>query len=447
MSILETLRSEVEARIAALTSTDAAEDMLVLTASLDSLTEDRMNTLELVDDLPEAPTVPEGTIFYVNEINTLVFSLYDRWLGIDGRVLRLDPITAFAWGYGYRGRLGDNTVIDRSSPVTVVGGITNWKQVSAGSYHSLGITDVGIAYSWGPNNSGVLGDGTIAPRSSPVTVVGGITNWSQVSTGNLHSLGVTNAGIIYSWGRNFNGQLGDGTAISRSSPVTVIGGIANWSQVSAGGSHSLGLTDTGIAYAWGNNFGALGDGTNIQRSSPVTVVGGITNWSQVIAGNATSLGIVNGIAYAWGSNYGGRLGDETTIVRSSPVTVVGGITNWSQVSAGGYHSLGITRDGIAYAWGFNGFAGRLGDNTVIDRSSPVTVVGGITNWKQVSASAFHSLGLTDTGIAYGWGDNFDGTLGDDTTVSRSSPVMVVGGITTWTQVSAGRSHSLALKTD
>jgi alpha-tubulin suppressor-like RCC1 family protein len=365
---------------------------------------------------------------------------------------------AYAWGDNSQGRLGDGTTTSRTSPVTVIGDITNWAQVAAGSRHSVGITSAGIAYAWGNNSNGRLGDGTGTNRNSPVTVIGGITNWAQVSGGANHSLGITDTGIAYAWGGNSSyaaGALGDGTTTSRSSPVTVIGGITDWAQVSTTGFHSLGVTDTGIAYAWGNNNnGRLGDGTTVTRSSPVTVIGGITNWAQVSAGGIHSLGVTaTGIAYAWGSNqtpeflggdFTGQLGDGTTINRSSPVTVIGGITNWAQVAAGRSHSLGVTASGIAYAWGYNG-AGQLGDGTSTARSSPVTVIGGITNWTQVAGGYGHSLGVTETGIAYAWGFNSDGRLGDDTTTGRSSPVTVVGGITSWTQVSGGGSHSLGLR--
>jgi alpha-tubulin suppressor-like RCC1 family protein len=353
-----------------------------------------------------------------------------------------------AWGLNSSGQLGDGTITDRSSPVTVIGGITDWASVSGGGYHSLGITNTGIAYAWGYNGQGQLGDGTTTQRSSPVTVIGGITDWASVSAGNRHSLGVTDAGIAYAWGYNSFGRLGDDTTTNRSSPVTVIGAITDWASVSAGNSHSLGVTDSGIAYAWGRNSqGQLGDGTDAERSSPVMVIGGITNWVGVSGGGTHSLGVTaTGIAYAWGNNGNGRLGDDTTTARSSPVTVIGGITDWASVSGGGDHSLGVTDAGIAYAWGSNG-NGRLGDGTTTSRSSPVTVIGGITDWAQVAAGSAHSLGVTATGIAYAWGSNSNGRLGDGTTTNRSSPVTVIGAITDWASVSAGDRHSLAIAAD
>jgi len=349
---------------------------------------------------------------------------------------------AYAWGDALAGKLGDNSTADKSSPVTVVGGITNWSQLSAAVNHSLGVTKNGIAYAWGFNGAGHLGDGTNFSRRSPVTVIGGITNWSQVSAGGAHSLGIA-GGIAYAWGGGFDGVLGDGTATNKTSPVTVIGGITNWSQVSAGGAHSLGIAG-GIAYAWGGGFdGVLGDGTATNKTSPVTVIGGITNWSQVSGGEFHSVGIADGIAYAWGRNVTGQVGDGTTVNKSSPVTVLGDIANWSQVSAGDDHVVGVTEDGIAYAWGSGNF-GMLGDNSTINKSSPVTVVGGITNWSQVNAGGFHSLGLTSDGIAYAWGAGATGRLGNNSNVNRSSPVTPVGGIANWTQVNAARFHSSAL---
>lgn len=444
MSIIEEIQADLDTYIANLSVNTSVDDMMLIVAAVNDASDDRVIKLDTVNELPEAYNVPKGTIFYVQEIRTLVFALADRWLGLDGRVLRFDPFVALAWGNNNGGIIGDNTTIQRSSPVTVVGGIMSWSQVSAGRNHTVGIADK-IAYFWG-----LRGDGAATSLSSPVTVVGGINNWKQLSAGKQffsHTAGVTNDGNLYVWGSNGQGQIGDGTTIIKSSPVTVVGGINGWSYVGAGYSHTIGIAN-GIAYAWGNNNGRLGDGTTLNRSSPVTVVGGITNWKHVSTNMTHNLGVTSyGNVYCWGSNSYGQLGDGTIVTRSSPVTIVGGITNWKQVSAGGDHSLGVTEDGIAYAWGING--GRIGDGFIVNRSSPVTVVGGITNWAQVSAGFNSSAGISN-GVLYAWGTNISngaGNLGNNTALNTSSPVTVVGGISTWTQVSVGSYHTIALKTD
>jgi alpha-tubulin suppressor-like RCC1 family protein len=133
-----------------------------------------------------------------------------------------------------------------------------------------------------------------------------------------------------------------------------------------------------------------------------------------------------------------------TASRSSPVSVVGGFTDWCQISAGDDHSLAVRTNGTAWAWGFNG-QGRLGDNTTVAKSSPVSVVSGFTDWCQVSAGGAHSLGLRQNSTAWAWGSDGDGRLGQGGGLSRSSPVEVFGKYIGWLQVSAGYRHSLAVK--
>jgi alpha-tubulin suppressor-like RCC1 family protein len=421
------------------------EEIMQLSVINDSITKSKF-TVAFLGDLPSAGD-NAGRLAYVEENFSYYFSDGVVWLNDFKSVLEISA--AAAWGNNSGSKLGTVGLAgERSSPTMVSGGITNWSVVSAGWDHSLGLTLSGIIYTWGAGSSGQLGNGLGSGSvGEPVTVVGGITNWSAGSAGRFHSLGLRANGVIYAWGRGANGQLGDGTAINRSSPVIVVGGITNWSTISAGRYFSLGLTNTGVLYAWGAGAsGRLGDGTAISRSSPVTVVGGITNWSAISAVGGHSLGLTSsGVLYAWGENLFGTLGDGTTINKSSPVTVVGGITNWSAVSAGGYHSLALTDTGVLYAWGLNN-NGQLGTNepTFLNKSSPVTVVVGITNWSAISAGDLHSLGLTNTGVIYAWGAGSNGRLGNNSTISRSSPVTVVGGITSWSQISAGLNHSLAI---
>jgi len=427
-----------------LNQTSDPQTLMIAAKAIEKLKIDQINVINSFHQLPSLPMTSDGNVYLNENSEELYYNLGNDWLVFPAVMGNF----AMSWGSNFNGQLGDGGVqTARSSPASVVGSINNWVQISAGETHALGVTGDGRAWSWGSNNYGEGGTNQINGSGSPISISGNITNWSQVSAGSSHSLGIAN-GVAWGWGAN-NGKVGDNTTISRSSPVTVVGGITNWSQVSAGVNHSIGIAN-GVAWAWGlNNLGQLGNNTAVSHSSPVSVIGGIANWSQVSAGGDHNLGITtSGVAWAWGENVNGKLGDNTAVDKSSPVSVVGGITNWSQVSAGGTHSLGIA-NGVAWAWGWNG-DGRLGDSTVTTCSSPVSVVGGITNWSQVSAGWDHSIGLTASGVILTWGNNSYGQLGNGTTVSRTSPASLIGGGANWVQVSASKFMSpwaLALTSD
>jgi alpha-tubulin suppressor-like RCC1 family protein len=301
--------------------------------------------------------------------------------------------------------LGDNTLGSKTSPVSVIGGFTDWIQISSLSTHSMGLRSNGTAWAWGYNNSGQLGDNSTTSRLSPVPIVGGFTDWVQISSAGRNSIGLRSNGTAWAWGSNSNGQLGDNTTTGKSSPVSVIGGFSDWSQLSTGGYHNVGIRTNGTAWSWGaNGRGRLGDGTTADKSSPVSVVGGFTDWTQVSASLSHTVAIrSNGTAWAWGGNqyyssiysttiYTGNLGDGTVLDRSSPVSVIGGFTDWVQVRSGIDHSVGLRANGTAWAWGYNVF-GRLGDGSTVAKSSPVSVVGGFTNWIDISPGANHVLAI------------------------------------------------------
>lgn len=374
-----------------------------LSKAIDSLENKGVSSVKTVADLPNV-VLNQGRFFWIESENRYVLSDGVTW--DINNIIREPFINLFVWGSATDGRLGNGTIIDKSSPVKAAGSFTDWIQVSAGYTHSFGIRADGTLYSWGANNQGRLGQNTAATvsTSSPVLVAGGFTNWIQASAGFSHSLGIRANGELYSWGNNGQGELGQNiaTAVSRSSPVLVAGGFTNWIQASAGGVHSLGLRATGQLYAWGaNGSGRVGDNTGIPKSSPVLVAGGFTDWIQASAGYTHNLGIrANGTLYAWGGNAVGQLGQNTAADggRSSPVLVVGGFTDWISASVSSTdtiitpHSLGVRSNGTLYAWGDNG-SGRLGVNDSSNRSSPVLVLGGFTDWVDASAGVQHSLGI------------------------------------------------------
>jgi alpha-tubulin suppressor-like RCC1 family protein len=369
----------------------------VLAAQTNDATTNRAISVAQTCDLPDlaSVSVSVGTVFFVQSLCVPVVAGIGSWLGMDNQVLRQDSTGGVAWSWGgnCQGRLGDGSCTNRSSPVSVVGGFTDWSQLSAGRYHSLGLRTNGTAWGWGCNGQGRLGDNnaTVTQRSSPVLVVGGITDWCQISAGGCFSLAVRQNGTAWAWGAGGQGRLGDNTIVAKSSPVSVVGGFTDWCQVAASGNdHSLGVRQNGTAWAWGGAYdGRSGANTTVSKSSPVSVVGGFTDWCQVNASRLNSHGIrQNGTLWAWGNNFCGTLGDNTTTARSSPVSVVGGFTDWCQISFGYRTAIAVRQNGTAWAWGQNQ-NGSVGDCTTISRSSPVSVVGGQT-WCQVSSNGGNS---------------------------------------------------------
>jgi len=100
-----------------------------------------------------------------------------------------------------------------------------------------------------------------------------------------------------------------------------------------------------------------------------------------------------GTLFTWGSNGNGQLGNNTAVNRSTPVTTFAGGTNWKQVAAGYNHTAAIKTDGTLWTWGLNG-NGQIGDNTTTDRSTPITTFAGGTNWKQVAGRGAFTAAVT-----------------------------------------------------
>ena len=324
---------------------------------------------------------------------------------------------------------------------TCSGSGNDWESIDADGYHSLAIKADGTLWAWGRNGEGEVGDGTTITRSEP-TRIGSASDWASVSAGGNHSFAIKDDGTLWAWGYNGNGQLGDGTTVQRTTPAQV-GTATNWAAVSTG-SQVLAVRTDGTLWAWGENFyGQLGDGTTIQRTTP-TRVGTATNWASVSAGSSHSLAIKgDGTLWAWGDNSAGELGQGTSTSAVLNPTQVGSSSDWALVSAVGIGSLAIKDDGSLWAWGYNA-SGQLGDGTTVNRWSP-TQIGSATDWAVVAAGSFgyHSLAIKNDGTLWAWGYNSYGQLGDGTAVSRSIPTQIGSG-TNWTQVAAGQHHSVAL---
>jgi alpha-tubulin suppressor-like RCC1 family protein len=360
--------------------------------------------------------------------------------------------TLWTWGSGTSGQLGDNTSnAARSTPVTTFAGGTNWKQVFGGGYHTAAIKADGTLWTWGSNFDGQLGNNTSTARTTPVTTFAGGTDWKQVAGGRSHTAAIKTDGTLWTWGLGTSGQLGDNTIITRSTPVTTFAGGTDWKQVACGDNHTVAIKTDGTLWTWGSGTsGQLGTNTVISRSTPVTTFAGGTNWKQVFGGYRHTAAIkTDGTLWTWGANGYGRLGDNTIINRSIPVTTFAGGTNWKQVSGGGFHTAAIKTDGTLWTWGRNSY-GNLGDDTIISRSTPVTTFAGGTNWKQVAGGRLHTAALNDDGtnkILYLWGNNTFGQLGTNWLSQNNQILQTFAGGTNWKQVACGSDHTAAIKTD
>ena len=314
-------------------------------------------------------------------------------------------------------------------------------QVTVGIFHSCGLTSHGFAYCWGLNDVGQVGDSTHVQRVRPALVRGGWT-FSQLSAGGDHTCGITTGGAVYCWGSNFTGQLGDSSMDDHTAPVRVAGGLS-FAQLSAGSFHTCGLTAAGAAWCWGSNlFGALGDGTQTLRVYPVPVGGGL-QFSQLSAGGVHTCGIALGNSgFCWGWNGGGQVGDSTTTNRLTPTPVYGG-WSFAEISANPGsdlegHTCAVTTAGLAYCWGTNQY-GELGDSTVAGHLSPAAVFGTL-QVAYVGAARSYGCALTTGQALHCWGLNADGELGDGTTDPHLTPNLVAGSLAI-IQVSARFDHA------
>jgi Tol biopolymer transport system component len=341
--------------------------------------------------------------------------------------------TVWAWGSNFNGQLGNGTTTyAATSTPAQVSGLVGMTAVAAGGDtsvdqgHGIALKNDGTVWTWGRNLEGQLGDGTFTNRYTPVQV-SGLTGIAAIAGGAAHTLALKNDGTVWAWGSNVYGQLGDGAAsgarVNRSTPIQVVG-LTGVTAVARGAYHSLALKNDGTVWAWGENSqGMLGDGTTASSSTPVKV-NGLTGVVAIAGGWIHTVALKNdGTVWAWGDNLQGELGNGTFTDSLIPVQV-SGLTSVTAIAAGLKHTLALKSDGTVWAWGYNG-DGALGDGTVVIRNTPVKT-NGLAGVTAIAAGTMHSIALKNDGTVWTWGGNNYGELGDGTTSYRSTPVQVVG---------------------
>lgn len=250
-----------------------------------------------------------------------------------------DDGTLVTWGANSSGSLGFDDTRSRALPeaVPMRGALKDRRvaSVATGADFTLALCTDGTLAAWGINTSGQLGNNGLPAINIPVPVVrdgllAGKTV-SAITTGASHSLVLCEDGSLFAWGLNADGQLGDGSNLNRLSPVAVDrSGILAGKQVTAiaaGDQQSFALCSDGTVAAWGRNTnGQLGNGTQIGSNRPVAVdfsgiLGGKSVVSLIAGADHTLAACSDGTLVAWGRNHRGQLADGTLTDRSYPVEV------------------------------------------------------------------------------------------------------------------------------
>jgi alpha-tubulin suppressor-like RCC1 family protein len=328
------------------------------------------------------------------------------------------------WGNNAYGQLGTGDTYDRGAPVTVQGAESGATAVTGGLFHTCALIGGGVKC-WGRNPDGEVGNGGLTDVYTAVSVQTLGSGVSAIAAGFYHTCAIV-GGAVKCWGWNSNGQLGNGTntATNAGSPVTV-SGISNATAITAGGYHTCALAG-GVVKCWGYNAdGELDRGASGDSFTPVSAVGLTSGVTQIAAGSYHTCAVISGGALrCWGWNSDGQLGNGSTTFTGNnpPVTPTGMTAGVTAIAGGGYHTCASV-GGAVKCWGDN-YYGQLGNNSYLSKTTPVAV-SGLSGITALTAGQYISCGLGGTTL-HCWGENYDSQLGLGDSVYAPAPTAVAG---------------------
>jgi len=348
--------------------------------------------------------------------------------------------TAWCWGSDSAGKLGNGAGGGSNVPVQVADA-GPWSMITSGPHHSCAIkTADGSAWCWGEGENGRLGNGSSADQPSPVQVTDP-GPWAEIDAGYDHTCGMKTDGSVYCWGENGYGQLG--IAANNLVPMQIYE-PGPWDEIHASRDGSCGIKTDGTAWCWGNAGADIGNSSASGTQYAPVQISESGPWDILSAGQNHVCGVKNDSSlWCWGGGTYGQLGNENTSSQSDPVQIAEA-GPWDFVGLGMWHSCGIKSDGSAWCWG-QGSSGKLGNGESVNYSS-AQQVSEAGPWDMVSGGYSWTCGVKTDGTAWCWGDDSSGKLGCGGCGNQNSPVQI-SEAGPWDTVSTGNGQSCGIKTD
>jgi alpha-tubulin suppressor-like RCC1 family protein len=390
--------------------------------------------------------------------------MYSSALSSNGRV--------FTWGSNSHGELGDGTTEGKLLPTEITSkfNLAYGDKIIAltlGGNHASALSWNGRVFTWGDNNFGNIGDGTVSSdgyvfssenkRGIPTEItnnfnLGAYDKIVAISRGDGHSSAISFSGRVFTWGSNSHGELGDGTKGVKNykslpteiTPKFKLNADDKIVAISLGNGHSSAISCSGRVFTWGSNFfGQLGDRTVTDKSLPteITYNFNLEYRDKIVAvslGNNNSSALsLNGCVFTWGENDHGTLGNGRKIAIPYPIELDYKINSSLDVtdkivaiSLGYQSSSALSLNGSVFTWGKNE-SGKLGDGEDVWEKlvpSEITYNFDLDDEDKIVAVSLgtnnHASAISLSGRVYTWGENLSGELGDGTTTDKTYPIEI-----------------------
>jgi len=332
--------------------------------------------------------------------------------------------TVRVWGQSTVGSLGDgqwnSPNVSVATTATVLSGVKQLFGSPFGGASYCYVNNTTDVLCWGYNEYGQLGDGTTNARYTPVTVS---SNATAASIGNGSTCLLENDRSVRCAGLNSSGQLGRGTTTNATTFADISVSNQAFVEVAAGASTVCARRDDNLLYCWGSNaYGQIGNGTSgTNVLTPVSL--DLSGVVELAAGESHFCGRkADGTVWCWGRNFSGQLGDGTTTNRTTAVKVTG-ISTAVEIAASYGTTCARLADETVKCWGMDSY-GQTGSGTGIDQLTPVTVRG-LTGALSIEMGWLHACARTNSGDIKCWGYGSQGQLGDGLTQSAPTPTTVV----------------------